>query len=74
MDTTLDLIKDLLDQERKARGNITWAALAAELNVHPVTLWKWRNGRELGSAAEALLPLAIKYLARPSADIAAASN
>lgn len=61
MDTT-ELVKSLLDHERKARGNITWAALAAELNVHPVTLWKWRNGRELGSAAEALLPLAVKHL------------
>jgi transposase-like protein len=59
---TLELIKNLLDQERRSRGNITWAALAAELNVHPVTLWKWRHGRELGSAAEALLPLAVKHL------------
>jgi transcriptional regulator with XRE-family HTH domain len=65
MDTTADLINEVLERERRTR-RITWKQLADELGVHQVTLWKWRHGRELGPAA-ALLPLTLKHYGREQA-------
>lgn len=63
-----DLVNDILERERQARGNITWNELAKQLGVHHMTLWRWRHGRDLGPAANALLPLAVKHLSPSSAD------
>lgn len=56
-----DLVNEILECERQARGGITWVQLAKELGFHPVTIWKWRHGGDLGVTANALLPLAAKH-------------
>ena len=56
-----EIVNDILDRERRARGNITWMEFARQLGVHHMTLWRWRHGRALGPAAETLLPLTRKH-------------
>jgi len=68
---TTELVNDLLERERRERGNITWVELARQLGVHHVTLWKWRHGHDLGPAANALLPLAVKHCPTASDPVAA---
>lgn len=64
-----ELVNEILEAERRARGNITWVEFARQLGVHHVTLWKWRHGYDLGPAANALLPLLAKH--RPAEPVAA---
>jgi transposase-like protein len=64
--TPTELVNEILERERIARGNITWTEFARQLGVHNVTLWKWRHGHDLGPAANALLPLAAKHNAPTS--------
>lgn len=56
------LVNEILERERHTRG-FTWKEMAAEYHVNTATLWKWRRGRALGSAADVLIPLAIKHCA-----------
>lgn len=51
------LVNEALDQLMRRR-NISVAALAAELDVDPATIWRWRQG-DLGKAASILIPLVI---------------
>lgn len=62
MKPTAELVNELLERERRAQG-LTWKELAEAFHVNTATLWKWRRGRALGSAANVLVPLAIKYCA-----------
>jgi transcriptional regulator with XRE-family HTH domain len=60
MRTTAELINEILERERRARG-ITWKEFAAQHHVNTATIWKWRRGRDIGTAVDILVPLAIKH-------------
>lgn len=57
MVTAAILVNEALDQLMRRR-NISVAALAAELDVDPATIWRWRQG-DLGKAASILIPLVV---------------
>lgn len=50
------IIRHALTYERERRGLSTDRALADELGIDPVTLWRWTQG-EIGRAAEILVPI-----------------
>lgn len=54
-----DLCGRLLADEQRRRG-MSDEEFAEYLEVDYTTLWRWKNGRNLGKAVRVLIPLALR--------------
>jgi hypothetical protein len=60
-----ELIRQVFDRAKQQRNLPSDRALADELGIDPVTLWRWTQG-DVGRAAQILVPLVLETTEAPA--------